>query len=123
MTPAVPRHSPQPQPGRAQVAGADGGELDPLIHAPARLRIMVTLGGLAEGDALTFSRLQQVLGLTAGNLITHLRRLDEAGYVLSTRSRDSGPVTTSWRLSHAGSAALDRYTETLQRLLGTSVRR
>jgi DNA-binding transcriptional ArsR family regulator len=52
-------------------------ELDPVIQAPARLRIMAALAALADGDSLSFSRLQQLLDLTAGNLITHLRRLLE----------------------------------------------
>jgi DNA-binding transcriptional ArsR family regulator len=47
--------------------------LDPLIHAPARLRIMVTLAELNDGDTLSFTRLQEMLDLTGGNLITHLR--------------------------------------------------
>ena len=55
--------------------------LDPVIHGPARLRIMVTLATLPEGDDLSFSRLQDLLSLTPGNLITHLRKLEDAGYV------------------------------------------
>ena len=49
--------------------------LDPLIHAPARLRIVATLAALPEGDALSFTRLQDMLALTPGNLITHVRKL------------------------------------------------
>ena len=37
--------------------------LDPQIHAPARLRIVVTLAALREGDALSFTRLQNKIGL------------------------------------------------------------
>jgi hypothetical protein len=48
--------------------------LDPLIHVPARLRIVATLAVLPDGDALSFTRLQDMLGLTPGNLITHLRK-------------------------------------------------
>ena len=43
--------------------------LDPLIHAPARLRIVVTLAALREGDSVSFPRLQRMLDLTPGNLI------------------------------------------------------
>ena len=97
--------------------GAIDTELDPLIHVPARLRIMVTLAGLRSGDAVTFSRLQELLALTPGNLITHLRRLSDAGYVVSARSRGTGPATTSWRLTKTGAAALERYTASLRALL------
>ena len=44
--------------------------LDPVIHAPARLRLMVTLAALPDGDNLSFTRLQDLIGLTPGNLIT-----------------------------------------------------
>jgi len=53
--------------------------LDPLIHAPVRLRIVVTLAALREGDSLSFPRLQRMLGLTPGNLITHLRKFEDTG--------------------------------------------
>ena len=39
-------------------------DLDPLIHVTARLRIMATLAALPEGDTLTFTRLQDLIGLT-----------------------------------------------------------
>ena len=92
-------------------------ELDPVIHVPARLRIMVSLATLAEGDSLSFPRLQQLLDLTAGNLITHLRKLQEAGYVANLKSRQDGTARTAVSLTHAGRAALEQYTATLRRLL------
>ena len=36
--------------------------LDPLIHVPARLKIVATLAALPEGDTLTFTRLQDMIG-------------------------------------------------------------
>jgi hypothetical protein len=38
--------------------------LDPLIHVPSRLRILVTLAALNDGDTLSFTRLQNMLDLT-----------------------------------------------------------
>jgi DNA-binding MarR family transcriptional regulator len=92
-------------------------ELDPVIHAPARLRIAVTLSALREGDYLSFSRMQQLLGLTPGNLITHLRKLEEAGYVASVKPVSEGQARTDLYLTHAGRAALERYTTALRQLL------
>jgi DNA-binding MarR family transcriptional regulator len=92
-------------------------DLDPVIHAPVRLRIAVTLSTLREGDTLTFSRLQQLLSLTPGNLITHLRKLEQAGYVASVKSADDGQARTAVYLTHAGRAALERYTTALRQLL------
>ncbi len=91
--------------------------LDPLIHAPARLRIVVTLAALREGDSLSFPRLQRMLDLTPGNLITHLRKLEDAGYLV-TEKIVAGPSTgTSVTLTRAGRQALDDYTATLRGIL------
>lgn len=93
-------------------------ELDPLIHAPARLRIIATLAALSEGDTLTFTRLQQLTGLTPGNLITHLRKLEDANYIHSKKSGTGRASLTSVALTRHGRSALDSYTTTLRDLLG-----
>ncbi len=85
-------------------------DLDPLIHAPIRLRITSALAALEPGDALSFSRLGELLGTTSGNLITHLRKLDDADYVHTTK-RGS---TTYYSLTELGSQAYARYKATLQ---------
>ena len=91
--------------------------LDPLIHAPARLRIVVTLAALHEGDSLSFPRLQRMLDLTPGNLITHLRKLEAAGYLFTEKS-DGGPSAgTSVTLTDVGRKALDDYTAILRGIL------
>jgi DNA-binding MarR family transcriptional regulator len=91
--------------------------LDPLIHVPARLQVMATLATLPDGDALSFTRLQDMIGLTPGNLITHLRKLEEADYLTSEKT-GSGPASrTSVALTHRGRAALDLYTQTLRGML------
>jgi DNA-binding MarR family transcriptional regulator len=91
--------------------------LDPVIHVPARLQIVATLATLPPRDALSFTRLQELIGLTPGNLITHLRKLEDAGY-LATEKTGNGPASrTTVALTHHGRAALDAYTETLRGLL------
>jgi DNA-binding MarR family transcriptional regulator len=91
--------------------------LDPLIHVPARLRMVATLAALPEGDALSFTRLQTMIELTPGNLITHLRKLEDAGYVTTSKSGNGPASRTSVALTHQGRAALDAYTATLRGLL------
>jgi DNA-binding transcriptional ArsR family regulator len=91
--------------------------LDPLIHAPARLQIMATLAALPHGDALSFTRLQDMIGLTPGNLITHLRKLEDAGYLTSEKTGNGPASRTSLALTRQGRAALDHYTEMLRGML------
>jgi DNA-binding MarR family transcriptional regulator len=95
-------------------------ELDPVIHAPARLRLMVTLAALPEGDNLSFTRLQELIGLTPGNLITHLRKLEDARYVQTNKTGSGVNALTTVALTHDGRAALERYTAVLRQLLDTA---
>jgi DNA-binding MarR family transcriptional regulator len=95
-------------------------ELDPAIHVPARLRIMVTLASLRDGDDLSFTRLQDLIGLTPGNLITHLRRLQDAGYVTTQKNGGGVAARTAVSLTTGGRAALERYTTVLRELLDSA---
>ena len=99
-------------------AGMSADTLDPLIHVPARLRIVVTLATLGEGDTLSFTRLQDMIGLTPGNLITHLRKLEDAGYLTSEKTGNGVASRTAVALTGRGRAALDTYTNALRDLLG-----
>jgi DNA-binding MarR family transcriptional regulator len=92
--------------------------LDPLIHVSARLRIVATLAALPDGDALSFTRLQNMLDLTPGNLITHLRKLEDARYISTAKTGNGVASLTSVTLTRRGRAALDAYTEALRDLLG-----
>jgi DNA-binding transcriptional ArsR family regulator len=92
-------------------------ELDPLIHVPTRLRIVATLAALPDGDTLSFTRLQDLIGLTPGNLITHLRKLQDAGYLDTQKTGNGQASLTTIALTHQGRAALQSYTATLRNLL------
>lgn len=91
--------------------------LDPVIHAEARLRVVATLASLAPGDQLSFPRLQEVLGMTAGNLSTHNRKLEEAGYLTLTKTIEGRTPATYLALTDEGRAAFARYRKTLAALL------
>ena len=95
----------------------DADALDPVIHAPARLRIVATLAALPDMDTLSFTRLQDMLDLTPGNLITHLRKLEDAGYLTSETTGNGRASRTQVALTRQGRAALERYTATLRDLL------
>lgn len=92
--------------------------LDPLIHVPTRLRIVATLAALHDGDTLSFTRLQDMIGLTPGNLLVHLRKLEDADYLSTQKTGNGAGSRTSVALTSRGRAALDAYTQTLRDLLG-----
>jgi DNA-binding MarR family transcriptional regulator len=92
-------------------------DLDPVIHSQARLRIMTTLTALPVGDRLTFPRLQQLLDATAGNLSTHLRKLEDAGYVEVAKSYRGRVPSTEVSATRDGRRAFEDYLAALQALL------
>ena len=89
-------------------------QLDRLYEHRVRFAIAVLL---AQRDALSFRRLRDVLDETDGSLGSHLRRMEEEGYVAVRKEFvDRKPV--SWyRLTAKGRAALQRHVEGLERLL------
>ena len=91
--------------------------LDPVIHAQARLRIMAPLAGLPRGDEMVFPRLREMLGMTAGNLSTHLSRLEEAGYVSQSKTFTGRTPATYLALTTRGRAAFEEYTRALREML------
>ncbi len=92
-------------------------DLDPVLHAPARLQLAALLELLQGGDTLTFPQLQQLTGATAGNLSTHLRRLEDAGYVAVTKAYDDRTPVTRVRMSSRGRQALEGYRHGMRRHL------
>jgi len=93
-------------------------DLDPVIHAQGRLRIMAALATLGAGESITFTRLQEVLAMTAGNLSTHLRKLEEAGYVEVEKTFRGRTPATYVSLTKVGRRAFEDYSETLRSVLG-----
>ncbi len=95
-------------------------ELDPVIHAQARLRVVATLNTLAEGDSLAFPGLKDVLGMTAGNLSVHLTKLEEAGYIEITKTHKGRTPVTYIALTRRGRLAFEEYTLAIRALLDTA---
>jgi DNA-binding MarR family transcriptional regulator len=95
----------------------DVPDLDPVIHAVARLRITSVLAAIDRGDSLSFNRLQSMLDLTAGNLITHLRKLEDAGYVAVVKSGAGRSARSAVSLTDIGRRAFEDYTRALRSML------
>jgi DNA-binding HxlR family transcriptional regulator len=120
--PAASQGSPaRPDPDQPEQPDPDAlPALDPVIHAQPRLRVTVALASLAEGDQLAFPRLQKLTGMTAGNLSTHLRKLEDAGYLAVTKGYRHRTPVTYLALTRAGRRALEDYLAALQQLLDTA---
>ncbi|MEL4358101.1 MULTISPECIES: winged helix-turn-helix domain-containing protein [unclassified Luteococcus] len=82
--------------------------VDKLVHEPARLGILSVLEGQKEAD---FQFLQTVLGLTKGNLSSHLSKLEAAGLIRVTKVFQGKIPRTMQEITPAGRAALKRHWE------------
>ena len=92
-------------------------ELDPVIHAAKRLRIMALASTF---DQVSFALLQQRRGLSAPDLSKQLRTLQDAGYV-TTAKTGRGPGSQTWiKLTRAGLRAYREHVAALRELLAGS---
>lgn len=90
------------------------GEVDRVIHEPARLMVVALLAAVKEAD---FQYLHQATQLTKGNLSVHLSKLEEAGYVgIEKTFRGKYPLTIC-RLTESGRAALNEYKKAMKAVL------
>ena len=92
-------------------------ELDRMIHEPVRLRIMAMLGGV---DTVDFKFMVSTLGLSKGNLSSHIEKLEGAGYVQVTKGFNGKITRTEYSLTPKGRKALEKHWQALDALRATS---
>ena len=85
--------------------------VDRVIHEPARFMIMTLLYAVPEAD---FLYIQRECALTQGNLSSHLRKLDDAGYVLINKMFKGKYPLTVCSLTIKGRKALEEYVQALR---------
>ncbi len=90
--------------------------LDPVIHERVRLGI---LGLLAQAEEVSFGELKQALGVSDGNLASHLRLLEREGIVAVRKTFVGRRPRTLYRLTPQGRERFYRYLEALKTLLGS----
>lgn len=96
--------------------------LDETIHQSTRLRIMTMLVSQSEGDRVAYGFIQKTLGLTGGNLTTHLRKLEEAEYLVMMKDFVNSRPHTWVKATPEGRQAYGEYLSNLERVLGLARR-
>jgi DNA-binding MarR family transcriptional regulator len=89
-------------------------QLDRLIHEKGRLAIMSMLAASPE---LSFTELRNTLDMTDGNLTTHIRTLQQEGYVSVTKSYQNNRPLTTCSLTAAGRQAFTAYIDLLEQIV------
>jgi DNA-binding MarR family transcriptional regulator len=81
-------------------------DLDRLVHEPARLAILTVL---AAAEEVEFRFLEETIGLTRGNLSSHVSKLEEGGYLVVKKAFRGKLPVTSYRITPTGRRALETY--------------
>lgn len=89
-------------------------QLDRVIHEKGRLAIMSMLAATPE---LSFTEMRDALGMTDGNLTTHIRTLQEAGYVSVAKSYQNNRPLTTCSLTAAGRKAFAEHIDLLEQIV------
>lgn len=88
--------------------------LDRVIHEKGRLGIMSLLAASPE---LSFTELRDSLGMTDGNVTTHIRTLQEAGYVSVSKTYEKNRPLTTCSLTANGRKAFTSYINLLEQIV------
>ena len=88
--------------------------LDRLIHEKGRLAIMSMLAASPE---LSFTELRDTLGMTDGNVTTHIRALQQEGYISVAKSYQNNRPLTTCTLTEAGRKAFAEYINLLEQIV------
>ncbi|PCD79035.1 transcriptional regulator [Acetobacter orleanensis] len=92
----------------------DIARINEVIHGRVRLGIMTLL--VARGG-IEFKALRDFLSLTDGNLSTHLRKLEDAGYIVQEKTFVGRKPLTSIALTETGRVAFLQYLDAMRVLL------
>jgi DNA-binding MarR family transcriptional regulator len=89
-------------------------ELDPILQAPARLKLMTMLTAVSEAE---FATLRENLAVSDSVLSKHVSSLASDGYVRSRKGVHTGRRTTWISLTPTGRAALRSHVAALRALI------
>ncbi len=93
---------------------ADGGGLEPVIHAPKRLRIMAILSSSTDVD---FRFLVDQLSLSESDLSKQMKALAEAGFVKVNKTGVGRGSETRYSVTRAGRKAFKSHVQALQSII------
>ena len=99
------------KPERGEGKESPLGEIDRLVHEPARLMILANLYVVESAD---FTFLMNQTGLTWGNLSSHMSKLEAAGYIEVEKEFVGKKPHTMLRLTEAGREAFQEYRGRMQ---------
>jgi DNA-binding MarR family transcriptional regulator len=91
--------------------------LNETIHQTVRLRIMAALVTLKADEEVDFTYLRKLLDVSDGNLGAHLRKLEEAGYIVVQKVFEERKPRTYIAASPDGRKVFQEHVEALEAIL------
>lgn len=90
-------------------------DLNKIFDSRMRLGIMSIL---SVNDSADFTTMKQLMDVTDGNLATHLKALESAGYISSTKQFIGRKPNTSYSITPLGRTEFKAHIDALEQLLG-----
>lgn len=88
-------------------------QFDPVIHAPARLRIAALLVSVSDAE---FATVRDAVGVSDSVMSKHLKQLEDAGYVRLSKASQDGRVRTRLSMTGKGRRAFAAHVQALTAL-------
>lgn len=92
----------------------DHRQLDRLVHSRIRLAVLSILAAVEDAE---FTYLRDRVNTTNGNLSTHMKKLEEAGYVEADKSFVDRKPVTRYQVTETGRQAFRTYVDRLETML------
>lgn len=89
-------------------------DLHKAFESRVRLGIM---SALAVNDSLDFNALKEFLGVTDGNLATHIKKLEQEGFLEVQKSFIDNKPNTRYFMTKDGKSAFDDYLNLMEQII------
>jgi DNA-binding MarR family transcriptional regulator len=114
--------APQPAVQRLRaVAGyfsdAEASDAERLIYERVRLGIM---SALSVNNSMSFAELKDLLRTTDGNLSTHARKLEDAGYITCKKKFAERVPKTEYSMTAKGRRVFERHLDHMEALINAA---
>lgn len=89
-------------------------QLNKIFDSRIRLGIM---SSLLVNEKMSFNELKELIGVTDGNLASHLKTLEESGYVKVQKGFIGRKTNTSYSVTKAGEKAFKQHLDALEKMI------
>lgn len=89
-------------------------QLNKVFDSRIRLGIM---SSLLVNESVSFNELKEFIGVTDGNLASHLKTLEESGYLKVQKGFIGRKTNTSYSVTKAGEKAFKQHLDALEKMI------